>query len=321
MLESDYYNLQKQGVNVKKLLSIEELIEHMKNKGISFIEMSESDAKDFLQKNNYYMKLAAYRSNYEKCPSGKRIGQYKKLDFAYLKELSTLDMYLRYIIMDMCLDIEHTIKVKLISSVTSNPKEDGYNIVRKFIAKDDNFNILKRIRSHKSGEYCKDLIEKYYPYFPVWVFVELISFGDLLYFCSFYEEMYGIQIVNNTLMNTVRDVRNAAAHSNCLLNKMTERIDETKQVNSEISNFIKGMKNISKTSRVNNLNYKFTNSFVTLLYVYDSLMPDGSKKKRYLELQEFINGRAIKNKRYFQSNTKIVGVYNFHKKVIDNLLQ
>ena len=81
------------------------------------------------------------------------------------------------------------------------------------------------------------------------------------------------------------------------------------------------MKNISKTSRVNNLNYKFTNSFVTLLYVYDSLMPDGSKKKRYLELQEFINGRAIKNKRYFQSNTKIVGVYNFHKKVIDNLLQ
>lgn len=50
MLESDYYNLQKQGVNVKKLLSIEELIEHMKNKGISFIEMSESDAKDFFTK-------------------------------------------------------------------------------------------------------------------------------------------------------------------------------------------------------------------------------------------------------------------------------
>ena len=228
----------------------------MKKKGITFNEVSESDAKDFLQKNNYYMKLAAYRSNYEKCPTGKRAGQYKKLDFGYLKELSTIDMYLRYIIIDMC---------------------------------------------------------------SVWVFVELISFGDLLYFCSFYEEVYAVQIVNNTLMNTVRDVRNVAAHSNCLLNKMTERIDPTKQVNSDISNFVKGMSDISKTSRVNNLNYKFANSFVTLLYVYDGLMAEGSKQKRYKELQEFMNGRVIKNKSYFKSNSKIVGVYNFHKKVIDNL--
>ena len=306
---------------LKKLLSVVEIIEHMISKGITFHEVSENDAKEFLQKNNYYMKLAAYRANYEKCPTGKRAGQYKKLDFGYLKELSVIDMHLRYIIIDMCLDIEHAIKVKLINDVTNNPSEDGYDIVRKFIAKDDNLRILKNIRSHKSGEYCKDLIAKYYPYFPVWVFVELISFGDLLYFCSFYKEIYGVQIVNNALMNTVRDMRNAAAHSNCILNKMTERIDQTKQINSDISNFVKKMSDISKTSRVHNLNYKFTNSFITLLYVYDSLMPDDSKKKRYKELQAFLNGRVIKNKSFFKSNTKIIGVYNFHKKVIDNLIK
>ena len=306
---------------MKQLLSIEELIQHMKNRGITFNEISENDAKQFLQNNNYYMKLAAYRANYDKCDTGKRQGQYKKLDFGYLKELSTIDMYLRYIVMDMCLDIEHVIKVRLIKNITNNPSEDGYDIVRKFIAQDDNLRILKNIRSHKSGEYCKDLIEKYYPYFPVWVFVELISFGDLLYFCSFYEKIYGVQIINNKLMNTVRDVRNAAAHSNCLLNKMTEKIDSTKQVNNEISSFIIGMKNISKTSRVNNLSYKFTNSFVTVLYVYDSLMNEIPKTKRYKEIQEFMNGRVVKNKQFFQSNSKIVGVYNFHKKVIDNLVK
>ena len=293
----------------------------MKNRGITFNEISENDAKQFLQNNNYYMKLAAYRANYDKCDTGKRQGQYKKLDFGYLKEFSTIDMYLRYIVMDMCLDIEHVIKVRLIKNITNNPSEDGYDIVRKFIAQDDNLRILKNIRSHKSGEYCKDLIEKYYPYFPVWVFVELISFGDLLYFCSFYEKIYGVQIINNKLMNTVRDVRNAAAHSNCLLNKMTEKIDSTKQVNNEISSFIIGMKNISKTSRVNNLSYKFTNSFVTVLYVYDSLMNEIPKQKRYKEIQEFMNGRVVKNKQFFQSNSKIVGVYNFHKKVIDNLVK
>ena len=306
---------------MKQLLSIDELIQHMKNRGITFNEISENDAKQFLQNNNYYMKLAAYRANYDKCDTGKRQGQYKKLDFGYLKELSTIDMYLRYIVMDMCLDIEHVIKVRLIKNITNNPSEDGYDIVRKFIAQDDNLRILKNIRSHKSGEYCKDLIEKYYPYFPVWVFVELISFGDLLYFCSFYEKIYGVQIINNKLMNTVRDVRNAAAHSNCLLNKMTEKIDSTKQVNNEISSFIIGMKNISKTSRVNNLSYKFTNSFVTVLYVYDSLMNAIPKQKRYKEIQEFMNGRVVKNKQFFQSNSKIVGVYNFHKKVIDNLVK
>lgn len=300
---------------MKKLLTIDELINHMKEKGITFKEVSEEDAKIFLQRNNYYMKLAAYRANYEKCDSGKRAGQYKKLDFGYLQELSTIDMYLRYKIMEMCLDIEHAIKVRLIDDITNNTSEDGYDIVRKFIAKDENLRILKNIRSHKSGEYCKDLIAKYYPYFPAWVFVELISFGDLLYFCSFYEETYGVQIVNNTLMNTIRDMRNAAAHSNCILNKMTERIDSTKQVNSEISNFIAGMTDISKTSRVNNLNYKFTNSFITLLYVYDSLMTESSKKKRYQELQKFLNDRVVRHKEYFKSNTKIVGVYNFHKKV------
>ena len=306
---------------MKQLLSIEELIQHMKNRGITFNEISENDAKQFLQNNNYYMKLAAYRANYDKSETAKRQGQYKKLDFGYLKELSTIDMYLRYIVMDMCLDIEHVIKVRLIKNITNNPSEDGYDIVRKFIAQDDNLRILKNIRSHKSGEYCKDLIEKYYPYFPVWVFVELISFGDLLYFCSFYEKIYGVQIINNKLMNTVRDVRNAAAHSNCLLNKMTEKIDSTKQVNNEISSFIIGMKNISKTSRVNNLSYKFTNSFVTVLYVYDSLMNEIPKQKRYKEIQEFMNGRVVKNKQFFQSNSKIVGVYNFHKKVIDNLVK
>lgn len=306
---------------MKQLLSIEELIQHMKNRGITFNEISENDAKQFLQNNNYYMKLAAYRANYDKCDTGKRQGQYKKLDFGYLKELSTIDMYLRYIVMDMCLDIEHVIKVRLIKNITNNPSEDGYDIVRKFIDQDDNLRILKNIRSHKSGEYCKDLIEKYYPYFPVWVFVELISFGDLLYFCSFYEKIYGVQIINNKLMNTVRDVRNAAAHSNCLLNKMTEKIDSTKQVNNEISSFIIGMKNISKTSRVNNLSYKFTNSFVTVLYVYDSLMNEIPKQKRYKEIQELMNGRVVKNKQFFQSNSKIIGVYNFHKKVIDNLVK
>jgi len=42
---------------MKSLLSIDEQIEHMKDKGISFKIVSEENAKDFLRYNNYYMKL------------------------------------------------------------------------------------------------------------------------------------------------------------------------------------------------------------------------------------------------------------------------
>jgi hypothetical protein len=74
----------------------------------------------------------------------------------------------------MCLDIEHFLKVKLITAVTNNPKEDGYELVKKFIALPNNDRIVRKIKWHKSSEYCKDLINKYYPNFPIWVFVEFL---------------------------------------------------------------------------------------------------------------------------------------------------
>jgi hypothetical protein len=123
--------------------------------------VSEEEAKHFLAEHNYYLKLASYRANYKKYSSGKRIGQYQNLDFAYLKELSTIDMHLRYIIVQMALDIEHYLKVKLLSSIEDNPDEDGYHLIQCFFADDNNFSALKEIQRHKSSDYCKSLIEKY----------------------------------------------------------------------------------------------------------------------------------------------------------------
>ena len=47
-------------------------------------------------------------------------GLYISLDFAYLKELSTLDMYLREIILKMTIDIEHFLKVKMLNDLQKN---------------------------------------------------------------------------------------------------------------------------------------------------------------------------------------------------------
>lgn len=45
----------------KPKLSLDEQIEHLKDKGILFNIMDESDAKKYLEQNNNYFKLTAYR--------------------------------------------------------------------------------------------------------------------------------------------------------------------------------------------------------------------------------------------------------------------
>ena len=47
-------------------------------------------------------------------------GKYVNLDFAYLVELSTLDMYFRRLIVGMCLDIEHVLKTRLMRDITNS---------------------------------------------------------------------------------------------------------------------------------------------------------------------------------------------------------
>ncbi len=304
---------------MKRLLSIDEQIEHMKNKGISFNVVSEAEAKKFLMNNNYFLKLYSYRKNYQKYDIGVNAGKYINLDFGYLKELSTIDMHLRYLIFEMCLDIEHAIKVKLLNKVLRVEKEDGYELIKAFLSQGKNIRCLENIKAHRNGAYCKDLINKYYPYFPIWVFVEVISFGNLLSLCAFCKDTYGIEIANSKLMNEVRDIRNACAHSNCLINNMIDKIDSTKQPNNEITNFVKEIKGISNNARGKYLNRRFSYSLVTLMYVYNELVQDTPKRFRFAQFKNFMEERVVRNKEYFVKNDQIVGIYKFHKKIVDNL--
>jgi hypothetical protein len=83
---------------MKNKLTIDEQIKDLKEKGVAFNIMNEDDAKKFLRYNNYYFKLKSYASNY---PINPKNGKYVNLEFAYLVELSKIDMYLRKIILDI----------------------------------------------------------------------------------------------------------------------------------------------------------------------------------------------------------------------------
>ena len=302
---------------MKQLKTSDELIKHLEEKGCKFDIVDKNSAKEFLSEHNYYLKLAAFRFNYEKSTSGKNEGKYKNLDFAYLKELSIIDMHLRKLIINMCLDIEHCIRVKLLNDVENNPEEDGYNCVRRFVGK--NMNTLTNLNKHRQSEYCSGLVDKYYPYFPIWVYVELISFGELAHLCDFYNKMYNRNIldIDNRLLNSVRDLRNASAHNNCLINKLNTGDNVPLD---EIRKYIQNNPNIGKASRNKKLSNKFIYDFVALIYVYFKIIKSEKMRKYKIEkLKELVDNRIGKHMEYFNSNAIVKSSFEFLQKVVDKL--
>lgn len=81
----------------KPLLNYQQLLDKLSDVGISFDIMDRATAKSILQKRNYYYKLSSFRKLFPK-----ENGKYN-IDFAYLADLSVIDMQLRYFLLDLLL--------------------------------------------------------------------------------------------------------------------------------------------------------------------------------------------------------------------------
>lgn len=141
----------------KVKLPIEKQIEKMKSSGINFNIINEEQAKDFISNNTYYFKIKAFQKNYNK--NGK--GEYINLEFAYLKDFSTVDMRFRKLILSMVLTIEHSMKVKLNADISNDSSEDGYSIVNEFLNSKDCRYVVKALYTKIQSNYAGDLIKKY----------------------------------------------------------------------------------------------------------------------------------------------------------------
>ena len=145
--------------------------------------------------------------------------------------------------------------------------------------------------------------------------MELISFGDMVKLYEYYNERYPRRLKDGELLYSIRDLRNAAAHSNCLINKLQKG---TTKPSVKILKFVSQIDGIGASMRKNKLSNKFIYDFVSLIYVYNEFINVNIvKKKRFIEIQDFLDGRAIKNNEYFDKNECIKTAYTFVKKVID----
>lgn len=161
------------------ILETEQLIDKLKDKCVTFNLYSEKDAIQFLNQHNYYVKLTAYKTNFSK-----HNNKYVGLDFMALKDLSTIDMYLKQWILNASLSVEHSLKVNLLRDIQERDI-DEFNIVGNYLKKYPK--ILDEIKFRRETPYVKNLLAKYtHPNYPIWVYLEVIPFGEFVNFYKYY---------------------------------------------------------------------------------------------------------------------------------------
>ena len=308
------------GKTKKKLKSAEQLIVHMKSKGIKFNIVSEKEAINYLENNNNYFKLAAFRKNYPKHPAGEFEGQYIDLEFAYLKDLAIIDMTLRYTVVHLALDIEHHAKLQLMREAEAH-NEDGYAIIKDYFESlddDKRSRAESEIERNVNSIYCGAIIDKYKEAYPIWAFIEIVPFGQLLSFYRFCADRYKDKKMQNTWYQLMacKEIRNASAHSNCVLNDLTPNSAKYNTSN-DVMKSLSAIKGISKNTRKSKMSNARIQQIVTLLYVHRNIVTSaGVLNKGKAKLKD-LTDRMDKHADYYQGHDMIRSAFGFLKKIIE----
>lgn len=306
---------------VKPKLSLDGQIEHLKEKGVLFNIMDEAEARDYLGQHNNYFKLTAYRKNYDKHPAGENKDKYINLEFAYLVDIAVIDMQLRYRIVHMALDLEHHTKLQLLRKM-DDYNEDGYQVVQDYI---DSLDEKQRkifdseINRNKGNIYCGDIIAKYKDAFSIWAFIEIVPFGRLVAFYGFCAERFSDRSMKDTFYRllTCKEIRNASAHSNCILNNLKAKT-AAHSTNAAVTSELMKIKGMNTNFRKNRMSNARIQQVVTLLYTHkDMVESEGIKRSESEDLKKIME-RVDKNYDFYNTNPMIKGTFDFLKLVVDS---
>ena len=248
-------------------------------------------------------------------------GKYINLDFQLLIDLSIIDMRIRKSLLNIVLDLEHYTKIKLLNKV-ENTTKDGYSSVEKYIQnlKPEEYNSLEcELNRHIKNTYCGDLVSKYNKEYPIWVFIEIIPFGRLIKFYKFVaENLQDKEMLNESyLLKNVRELRNACAHNNCILNNLrqgTAKPQADYGMLREISKI--GISNGAIGKKMSNARIQ---QIVTLLYLNKKITTSEGVLKYQKEMLQELKNRIERNIQYYSNNTLIKSNLNFLNRIIDTL--
>lgn len=317
---------------LKPMLHINEMVDHLKLKNIKFERISEKDAENYLKNNNNYYNITSYKNNFEKYfVNGIFIDKYIDLDFSYLKDLSIIDHRLRLILFKMIIDIEHYLKIKILNTIESIDEEDGYRIVNQYLEQDF-YNVKFPKKVHNSifkkvgSEYYQKIFSKYdldkdkkLENIPIWEFLEIITFGELVNFYDFYTNEYKLKDENKDvyILRDIVKLRNAVAHNNCILSELNMKKNKYPP-SYKIIQFLNNC-DIGKDTRSKKLSNSRIRQITYTLYMFNEIVTsDGIKNNVKKDINELFFNRIIKHKEYYNNNELLKSIYCYFKKIIEN---
>lgn len=207
----------------KPKLDPEGQIAFLRGKGVTFERMGEADAMRYLSRESYLFATYAYRTLFPRRVGGAHDGEYANLDFRDLVDLERLDRELRAALLPLALDAEHLAKARVLDEVARRPSEDGHSIVRDYMAALSPSERSRReaeISRLRRDEYSGDLQRHYAGVMPIWVLLELSSFGTVADVYRFCADRWGDRpmLREHYFLRSAKGVRNACAHSSAIIN-------------------------------------------------------------------------------------------------------
>lgn len=245
-------------MKVKNATTFEEQLDILKARGITIADKEK--AKNILENINYY-RLTAYLlefKNSEDMYTGN-----KTFDDMY--RLYKFDKKLRMLILDVIGTIEISFRTYIAYTLAQNHKPLGYRNHNNFINKHFHNNFILCIDKEKNQRenepFIKHHIEKYDGNLPIWVAVEIMSFGELSkLYCNMIptDTTYiknNLCSVNPELLKSwlpvMNNLRNRCAHYGRLYNSVFQPIKVEKKKykkysidNTRLFSYILAMKSL-----------------------------------------------------------------------------
>ena len=323
-------NEENNNVKLRPMMKISEMVPYLKTKNIKFELISEDKAEQYLHDNNNYYNVTSYKNNFEKYMiDGVFINKYIDLDFAYLKDLAIIDHRVRLLFFKMIIDIEHYLKIRILNLIENIEDEDGYRIVNLYLEKDFNDekfpkkvhnSIFKKVGS----EYYQKIFSKYdidkdkkLENIPVWEFLEIITFGELINFYEFFSKEYQLkkEIKNIFILREIVKLRNAVAHNSCVLCDLDKK-DNEYAPDFKIVNYLNSC-GIGKETRDNKLSNSRIKQMTYTLYMFNEIVTsEGVKRNVITDINELFYERIILHKEYYNNNELLKSIYAYFDKII-----
>lgn len=318
------------GLRRKPAKTAEELVEVLKQNGVTFERCNEREAADYLRRANNYIRTASYRKLYPRVQSGPNAGKYIGLDFAALKALSSIDRELRAALREITIDVEHFARVELNERCLDHG-EDCYGIVDDYFAhlrSTGNLRAISSVRSRStSGKYPDpyegDLIAHYVNDIgglSVWALLEVVEFGRFADFWLFCAKRWGDgeMLKEHYVLRATKDLRNASCHNSCIVNGLSSSAERARYtVRDPISSSMKqlGLKN--SKARKAKLRSLLVVQIACTLYADSRFCIRPSTRKRHLTLMNKLRVNIAEARPLFPADDSLGAYFDFIFKMVD----